>query len=171
MKIGLLSDTHGYLDPKVFDYFAACDELWHAGDIGSMEVAVALEQFKPVKAVYGNIDDSTLRAKYPEDLWFECEGVEILMTHIAGAPPRYNPRIKKILASRTPAVLVCGHSHILRVIIDKARNLVYLNPEAAGQQGFHLMRTILRFEITGGMVANMEVIELGKRGQIVGSRQ
>ena len=170
MKIGLLSDTHGYLDPKVFDYFGACDEVWHAGDIGSSDVAAALENFKPTKAVYGNIDDKVLRTKYPEDLWFQCEGMEIWMTHIAGTPPRYNPRIKKILESRTPAILVCGHSHILRVMNDKTRNLLYLNPGAAGQQGFHHMRTLLRFDVADGAVINMEVIELGKRG-IVGSRQ
>lgn len=170
MKIGLLSDTHGYLDTKVFDYFVDCDELWHAGDIGSMEVAAALEHFKPMKAVYGNIDDRIIRAKYPEDLWFQCEGMDIWMTHIAGVPPRYNPRVKKILTSRTPTILVCGHSHILRVMNDKTRNLLYLNPGAAGQQGFHHMRTLLRFEIADGAVSNMEVIELGKRGA-VGSRQ
>lgn len=164
MKIGLLSDTHGYLDPKILDHFGPCDELWHAGDIGSMEVAAALERFKPMKAVYGNIDDMALRTKYPEDLWFQCEGVEIWMTHIAGAPPRYNPRVRKILASRAPAALVCGHSHILRVINDKTHKFLYLNPGAAGHQGFHPMRTLLRFDIADGRFANMEVIELGKRG-------
>ena len=171
MKIGLLSDTHGYLDPRVFDYFKSCDEVWHAGDLGTSEVATALENFKPFKAVFGNIDDTVLRARYPEDLWFQCGGLEVWMTHIAGVPPRYNPRVRKILGSQTPALLVCGHSHILRVMNDKTNNLLYLNPGAAGHQGFHLMRTLLRFEIKDGSVLKMEVIELGKRGELTGSRQ
>lgn len=164
MKIGLLSDTHGYLDPAVFTYFETCDEVWHAGDIGTEEVAASLENFKPLKTVYGNIDGRTLRERYPEDLWFQCEGLSVWMTHIAGAPPRYNPRVRKVLTERRPAILVCGHSHILRVINDKANDTLYLNPGAAGHEGFHHMRTLLRFSITDGIASGMEVIELGKRG-------
>jgi putative phosphoesterase len=167
MKIGLLSDTHGYLDEKVFDYLKNCDEVWHAGDIGSKELADKLETFKPLKAVYGNIDDPEMQQRYVEDLWFKCEDATVLITHIAGSPPNYNSRIKKIFEEKTPDILVCGHSHILKIIPDKKHNLLYLNPGAAGNQGFHHMKTLLRFEVTGKKVANMEVIELGKRGALV----
>lgn len=168
MKIGLLSDTHGYLDPRIFQYFSECDEVWHGGDIGTLEVARSLDEFKPMKAVFGNIDDKDIQLRYPEDLWFESEGVSVLMTHIAGSPPRYNPRVRKLLSSRVPDILVCGHSHILRVGKDPAYNgMLYLNPGAAGNQGFHHMRTLLRFEISRKEVKNMEVIELGRRGALV----
>ena len=167
MKIGLLSDTHGYLDPRIFQYFSECDEIWHGGDIGTLEVARSLEEFKQMKAVFGNIDDKDIQVRYPEDLWFECEGLSVLITHIAGAPPRYNPRVRKLLSSRVADILVCGHSHILRVGRDPAYNgMLYLNPGAAGNQGFHHMRTLLRFEISRKEVRNMEVIELGRRGML-----
>jgi hypothetical protein len=167
MKIGLLSDTHGFLDPKVFEHFKSCDEIWHGGDIGTMQVADALEKFKPLRAVFGNIDDKDIQVKFPEDLWFECEGLMIWMTHIGGAPPRYNPRVKKLLATRVPDIFICGHSHILRVARDPAlHGMLYLNPGAAGNQGFHHMKTMLRFEIIEKEVKNMEVIELGRRGLI-----
>ena len=167
MRIGLLSDTHSYLDPKIFEYFADCDEVWHAGDIGGAEVADSLEAFKPFRAVYGNIDDKVLQARYPEDFWFFCEGVEIWMTHIAGSPPNYNPRVKKILKDKKPAVLICGHSHILRVKRDENYNMLYINPGAAGNHGFHSIKTIIRMEIAGGKIARMEAIELGKRGELI----
>lgn len=166
MRIGLLSDTHGYLDQKVFDYFADCDEVWHAGDIGSWKLADQLEQFKPFKAVYGNIDDPIMQKRYTEDLWFTCDDASVFITHIAGTPSRYNPRVKKILESKKPDILICGHSHILKVIYDKKFETLFLNPGAAGNQGFHHMRTMLRFEIAGKKVLKMEVIELGKRGAI-----
>ncbi|NOT73987.1 MAG: metallophosphoesterase family protein [Cyclobacteriaceae bacterium] len=165
MKIGLLSDTHSYLDPKVFEYFKECDEIWHAGDIGDPAVIDALENFKPVRAVYGNIDDKNLQIRFPEDLWFECEGTKIWMTHIGGAPPNYNPRVKKILKEKTPDIFICGHSHILRVKKDDRYNMLYINPGAAGNHGFHRMKTLIRMEITTGKVSRMEVIELGLRGQ------
>ena len=168
MKIGLLSDTHGFLDPRVFDYFRQCDEVWHGGDIGDMQVARSLEVFKPLRAVFGNIDDRDIQVRYPEDLWFDCEGMSVWITHIAGVPPRYNPRTKKVLKTRTPDILVCGHSHILRVAKDPAHGgMLYLNPGAAGNQGFHHMRTLLRFEISAAAVRNLEVIELGRRGALV----
>ena len=166
MKVGLISDTHGYLDKKVFDYFAGCDEVWHAGDIGSGAVADELEKFKPLKAVYGNIDDPAMQRRYPEDLWFTCERSTIWITHIAGAPPNYNSRIKKLLAEKKPDILICGHSHILKVMHDKNYDMLFLNPGAAGNQGFHYMKTLLRFDISGKKISNMEVIELGKRGAI-----
>lgn len=167
MKVGLLSDTHSYLDPKVFDYFKECDEIWHGGDIGDAAVINDLEKFKPVRAVFGNIDDKEMQARFPEDLWFTCEGLTIWMTHIGGAPPNYNPRIKKILKDRLPDIFICGHSHILRIKKDpKYKNMLYLNPGAAGNHGFHHIKTLVRFEVIGKEIKNMEVIELGKRGAI-----
>lgn len=165
MKIGLLSDTHSDLDPNVFEYFKSCDEVWHAGDIGDPAVALKLEAFKPFRAVYGNIDNKDLQVKFPEDLWFECEGLTVWMTHIGGAPPNYNPRIKKVLKEKIPDMFICGHSHILRIKKDAAYNgMLYLNPGAAGNHGFHHIKTIVRFDVTGKEIKNMEVIELGKRG-------
>lgn len=166
MKIGLLSDTHSFLDPKVFDYFQGCDEIWHGGDFG-IGVLEQLESFKPVRAVFGNIDDLELRTKLPEDLWFTCEGLSVFMTHIGGAPPNYNPRVKKILSARIPDIFICGHSHILRIKKDASyKNMLYLNPGAAGNHGFHSVKTLVRFEISGTEIKNMEVIELGKRGAL-----
>ena len=167
MKIGLLSDTHSHLDPKVFEYFKDCDEIWHGGDIGDASVSNELEKFKPLRAVFGNIDDKEMQVRFPEDLWFSCEGLTIWMTHIGGAPPNYNPRIKKILKDRIPDIFICGHSHILRIKKDpNYKNMLYLNPGAAGNHGFHLIKTLVRFEVTGKEIKNMEVIELGKRGAI-----
>lgn len=166
MKIGLISDTHSHLEDKVFEYFAHCDEVWHAGDFGE-GVLEKLEAFKPVRAVFGNIDSQDLRQRLPEDLWFTCEGLIIFMTHIGGAPPNYNPRVKKILKERIPDIFICGHSHILRIKKDVAfNNMLYLNPGAAGNHGFHTIKTLVRFEITEGVIKNMEVIELGKRGEL-----
>ncbi len=166
MKIGLISDTHSHLDPKVFTYFSACDEIWHAGDIGDATVANELEKFKPLRAVFGNIDDKALQTRYAEDLWFTCEGLTIWMTHIGGAPPHYNPRIKKQLKEKVPDVFICGHSHILRVKKDPATNMLYINPGAAGNHGFHSMKTLIRFEINNKIISKLEVIELGKRGAL-----
>ena len=127
MKIGLFSDTHGYLDPAIFDYFQGCDEIWHAGDIGNSEVLHQLQEFKPTKAVFGNIDSMDLHHSLPEDLSFDCEGAKVLMTHIAGKPPKYNQRILGVIQTESPTIVVCGHSHILRVIYDKSNQLLYLN--------------------------------------------
>lgn len=165
MKIGLISDTHGWLDGKVLEHFSDCDEIWHGGDIGSMDLVRTLEAFKPLRAVYGNIDDQNMQVRFPEDLFFECEGFSVWMTHIGGAPPRYNPRVKKMLKTRSPDIFICGHSHILRVAKDPALNgMLYINPGAAGNQGFHHMRTIIRMEIAARELKNMEVVELGRRG-------
>lgn len=165
MKIGLLSDTHGFLDPRILKHFRDCDELWHAGDIGSTAVADELQSFKPLRAVYGNIDDKDIQVRFPEDLRFTCESLSVWITHIAGAPPRYTSRVKKMLATQTPDILVCGHSHILRVAKDPAfSGMLYLNPGAAGNQGFHPVKTLLRFEILRKEVRSMEVVELGRRG-------
>jgi uncharacterized protein len=168
MKIGLISDTHGYLDSRVFKYFEVCDEIWHAGDIGDLEIMTRLEQVKPVRAVFGNIDDLAIRHVYPEDLWMTCEGVSVWMTHIAGSPPNYNPRIKKKLAVEAPDILICGHSHILRIKRDERYgNMLYVNPGAAGNHGFHRMKTLVRFTLADKTIKDMEVIELGRRGEIV----
>ncbi len=167
MKIGLLSDTHSYLDSKIFDYFKECDEVWHAGDIGDKSLITELEKFKTFRAVFGNIDEKPIQHSLPEDLWITIEGITFLMTHIGGVPPNYNPRIKKILKEKTPDVFICGHSHIMRVTRDpNFKNLLYINPGAAGNHGFHNIKTIVRFEINNGKIENMEVIELGKRGAI-----
>lgn len=167
MKIGLLSDTHGFLDPKVFTHFESCDEIWHAGDIGDIEVINALEQFKPLRAVYGNIDDRSMQRRFPEDLRFDCDGLTVWMTHIGGKPPRYNPRVKKELMDSAPDLFICGHTHILRIQRDPdLNNMLYLNPGAAGNHGFHPAKTLVRFSIAKGKIQQLEVIELGKRGQL-----
>ena len=165
MKIGLLSDTHGFLDTKIFDHFRDCDEVWHAGDIGDLKVAEQMQTFKPLRAVYGNIDDKDVQIRFPEDLFFKCEDLSVWITHIGGAPPRYNPRIKKMLKAHVPDIFICGHSHILRIAKDPDyHGMLYVNPGAAGNQGFHHMKTLVRFEISRKEIKNMEVIEIGKRG-------
>ncbi len=165
-RIGLLSDTHGFLDPKVLEHFKDCDEIWHAGDIGHMKVISQLEKLKPVRAVFGNIDDKSIQIKFPEDLWMVVEGLTIWMTHIAGSPPNYNPRVKGILKEKVPAILICGHSHILKIVRDKERNMLFINPGAAGNHGLHRMKTLVRFEIDQKEIKKLEVIELGKRGAL-----
>ena len=167
MRIGLLSDTHGFLDHQVFTYLEQCDEIWHAGDIGNSAVADALVKWKPLRAVFGNVDGGELRTRFPEDLYFNCEGLKVWMTHIGGSPPKYNPRVRKLLPSVMPDIFICGHSHILKVGRDAVHNnLLFLNPGAAGNHGFHVMKTILRFDILDGSVNNLEVVDLGKRGLI-----
>jgi len=168
MNIGLLSDTHGYIDEKVYDHFQSCDEIWHAGDIGSSEVLTKLESFKPLKAVWGNIDNKAIQSLLPEDLWFDCEGMKVFMTHIGGYPPRFNKRIREILKVRVPDLFICGHSHILKIMTDPSHNkMLYINPGAAGQQGFHKVKTLVRFSILEGQLKTLQVIELGSRAQIL----
>lgn len=166
MKVGLLSDTHSFLDPAVFDYFAECDEIWHAGDIGALEVLDQLEAFKPVRAVYGNIDDTAMRQRTPLNNLFSVAGLSVFITHIGGYPGRYTPRVRKLLDEHKPDVYICGHSHILKVMMDKKRQVLHLNPGACGKHGFHRMRTLLRFDIIDARVTNLEVIELGLRGAV-----
>lgn len=170
IHIGLISDTHGFLDERVFDYFAACDEIWHAGDIGEPTVAEQLAAFKPLRAVYGNIDTSAIRRQYPENQIFQCGKLKVWITHIGGYPPRYTPALKKQLDQIRPELFICGHSHILKVMPDKERQLLHLNPGAAGHEGFHKIRTLLRFAVDteqAGLasIGQLEVIELGKRGR------
>ncbi len=163
-KIGLISDTHSYLDESVFTHFSSCDEIWHLGDIGDWKVYESLANFKPTKAVWGNIDDHIVRSYIPETLHFECEGLGIVLTHIGAIPPYYNKNIKMLLDMYQPNIFICGHSHILRVIKDKKRpNLVYINPGAAGKHGFHRMRTLMRMDLNEGRITNLEVVELGLR--------
>ena len=162
-RIGLISDTHNYLDEAVFKHFENCDEIWHAGDFGTIELANQLASFKPLKAVYGNIDGSDIRAIYPEQLVFNCEDVKVMMRHIGGYPPRYNPDTKKELLIHQPQLFISGHSHILKVIYDDKINCLHMNPGAAGKQGWHKMRTLIRFVIDGKDMKDCEVIELGKK--------
>ena len=167
-RIGLLSDTHGYLDPRIFEHFSNCDEIWHAGDIGDIAIIDQLEKFKPLRVVFGNIDHSEITHRTAEHLQFELEGFSIWITHIGGAPPRYNPAVLPLLKKNLPDIFVCGHSHILRVIRDKElQDMLYINPGAAGKEGFHKIRTILRFNLHEGVISQMEVVELGKRGTIL----
>lgn len=159
-KIGLLSDTHSWWDDKYVKYFEDCDEIWHAGDIGSIDLALRFEALKPFRAVYGNIDDSKIRAAYPEFLRFTLEGIEVLMTHIGGYPGKYDPRVKNILYTNPPKLFISGHSHILKVMFDKKLNCLHINPGAAGKYGFHKVRTLVRFVLNAGNISDLEVIEL-----------
>ena len=165
-KIGLLSDTHSFLDEKIFDYFKDCDEIWHAGDIGHFNLVEQLEAFKPLKAVYGNIDNAKIRAEFPLDLRWDCEGLNVWMTHIGGYPGRYNKRVRTLLATDPPNLFICGHSHILKIMPDKKHNLLHINPGACGVHGFHKMKTIVRFSVENAKIDNLEVIELGLRAKI-----
>jgi uncharacterized protein len=166
MQIGLLSDTHSYLDEKILEYFKDCDELWHAGDVGNEKVLHQLESFKPVKAVYGNIDTGYVKQHCPLDLRFDCEGIDVWITHIGGYPGKYNKRVRDIMRSNPPKLFICGHSHILKVVPDRQYDLLHINPGACGHEGFHQVRTIIRFSINDKKIQNLEVIELGKRGSL-----
>jgi uncharacterized protein len=161
-RIGLLSDTHGHWDNKLADFFERCDEIWHAGDIGSSEVADTIVKFKPFVAVHGNIDDHKLRIVYPKIQRFTCEGVDVFITHIGGTPSRYEQSIVPIIEANPPKLFICGHSHILKVMYDKKRNFLYMNPGAAGISGFHKFRTALRFTIEGCDIKDLEVLEIAR---------
>lgn len=162
-RIGLISDTHGYLDEAILKHFENCDEVWHAGDWG-YGLNTALSGSLPVvRGVYGNIDNNDIRNAYPEQLVFMCEDVKVMMRHIGGSPPNYNPETKKELLIHQPQLFICGHSHILKIMYDDKINCLYMNPGAAGKQGWHKVRTIIRFVIDGKDMKNCEVIELGKR--------
>lgn len=161
-KIGLIADTHGYLDETIFNHLETCNEIWHAGDFGA-EVAEKLKAFKPLKGVYGNIDGYDIRSIYPEQLVFTCEGVKVMMRHIGGYPPKYNPETKKELLLHQPQLFISGHSHILKVMYDDKMECLHMNPGAAGKQGWHKIRTLIRFVIDGKNMKDCEVVELGKR--------
>lgn len=164
-RIGLISDTHGFLDETVFRYFEQCHEIWHAGDFGHMELAKQIEAQSrlTIKGVYGNIDGQDIRSVYPEQLVFMCEEVKVMMRHIGGYPPGYNPETRKELKLHQPQLFISGHSHILKVMYDDKINCLHMNPGAAGKQGWHKMRTIIRFTIDGKDMKDCEVIELGKK--------
>jgi len=162
-RIGLLSDTHHYLDESIFRHFEACDEIWHAGDFGTAALAAKLSDFKPLRGVYGNIDGQDIRSLYPEKLRWQCEGVEVFMTHIGGYPPKYNPAVRKELTAAPPQLFICGHSHILKILFDDKLQCLHMNPGAAGNQGWHQVRTLIRFTVDGRDMKDCEVIELGKR--------
>lgn len=161
--IGLLSDTHHYLDPAIYKHFQHCDEIWHAGDFGTDEIANALAAFKPLRGVYGNIDGQDIRSNHPLSLSWKTENVQVLMTHIGGYPPKYNPSAKKLIVEMKPKLFICGHSHILKVMYDKAFNCLHMNPGAAGKQGWHQISTLIRFCIDDSEIKNCQVIELGSR--------
>ena len=161
-KILLLSDTHSYIDDAVIKYVKQADEVWHVGDIGSLEVTDSIKVLKPLRAVYGNIDDVKARLEFPLDNRFMCEGVDVWMTHIGGYPNRYNVRIREQIKENPPQLFISGHSHILKVMPDKKLNLLHMNPGAIGKHGFHKVRTMLRFTIDGKKIDNLEVIEFKK---------
>jgi len=162
-KILLLSDTHSHIDDRILNYVHQADEVWHAGDIGDLKVTDTLKKLKPLRAVYGNIDDHEARLEFPLNNRFMCEGMDVWITHIGGYPGKYNIAIRKELKENPPQLFICGHSHILKVQFDKALNCLHMNPGAAGIYGFHQIRTMLRFEIDKGKIQQLEVIELGKR--------
>lgn len=160
-KILLLSDTHGFLDTRILSYAKDVDEIWHAGDIGSFDITDMLEATKPIRVVYGNIDDASIRQQFDEELFFELEGVKVLMTHIGGKPKKYAKGVSQRIDALNPDLFVCGHSHILRVEYDQSKKVLYLNPGAAGKHGFHKKQTFLLFEISDGKAQNLVVVELG----------
>ena len=164
-KIGLLSDTHGFLDDKVFEHFKDCDEVWHAGDIGTVEVADRLAAFKPLRAVYGNIDGDKFRVMFKQHERWMCEGVDVWMTHIGGYPGKYAREVKPEIFMHPPKLFISGHSHILKVMYDKKLGTLHINPGAEGKYGFHNVRTLVRFEIDGTDIRNLEVIEIGLHRQ------
>lgn len=161
--IGLMSDTHGYWDDRYLKYFEPCDEIWHAGDIGSIELADRLNAFRPLRAVYGNADGQDVRLVYPEIQRFTVDGASVLMKHIGGYPGHYDPSVREALKAEHPKLFVSGHSHILKVKFDRTLGILHINPGAAGIYGFHKVRTLVRFRIDGGTFKDLEVIELGQR--------
>ncbi|MFD2726669.1 metallophosphoesterase family protein [Hyunsoonleella rubra] len=161
-KILLLSDTHGYIDNDILKYAKQADEVWHAGDIGDVKVTDAIKALKPLRGVYGNIDDTKIRAEFPEHNRFKCEDVDVWITHIGGYPGAYDRRVREAIKLNPPRLFICGHSHILKVMPDKKLNLLHMNPGAVGKHGFHKKRTMLRFTIDGKTIDNLEVIEFNR---------
>lgn len=163
IRIGLISDTHNYLDPAVFEHFKNVDEIWHAGDFGSASLAEQLSSFKPLRGVYGNIDSNDIYSVYPGQLVFKCEDVKVMMRHIGGYPPKYNSETKNEILINKPQLFISGHSHILKIMYDEKLNCLHINPGAAGKHGWHKIRTVVRFAIDGKEIKDCEVIELGPR--------
>jgi uncharacterized protein len=164
-RILLLSDTHGYLDDAILRHASAADEIWHAGDIGTEKLTDTLSSIKPLRAVYGNADGHVLRTIFPLETEFSIEGLKVWMIHIGGYPGHYPQKIKQVLAEKKPGLFICGHSHILKIIRDATLQLVHMNPGAAGIQGFHQVRTMIRFTVNKGQIHNVDVIELGPKGK------
>ncbi len=162
-KILLLSDTHSHIDATILKYINLADEVWHAGDIGNLLVTDQIKKIKPLRGVFGNIDDDVARMEFPLHNRFMCENVDVWITHIGGYPEKYNPNIREELSLNPPKLFICGHSHILKVIFDKKNNFLHMNPGAAGISGFHQVRTMLRFVIDGDKIKDLEIVELGKR--------
>ncbi|GAB3815492.1 metallophosphoesterase family protein [Pontibacter rugosus] len=164
MKIGLLSDTHSYIDDQIMRLLTGCDEIWHACDFGSIEVSDRLQEIAPLRGVYGNMDGQDIRQVHPKVQRFDVEGLDVLMTHIGGYPGKYHPDVRDIIKENPPKLYITGHSHILKVMSDKnLNNLLHINPGAAGKHGFHKIRTMVRFSVEAGLVKDLQVIELGKR--------
>jgi len=166
IKVGLISDSHGFIDEKTLAHLQDVDEIWHAGDIGEEKVMEALPKDKKIRAVYGNIDDLAARQKYPEELVFELEGAKVMMVHIGGKPPRYATGLKRRIKEVRPTLFICGHSHICRLEFDQELGCLYMNPGAIGNHGFHQVRTMLKFDLEAGQPKNLRVVELGKRGSL-----
>jgi len=162
-QIALLSDTHNYLEPKIFKYLEPCHQIWHAGDIGTIAITDELSKIKPLIAVYGNIDGQDVRKVHPKNQRFMCENVDVFMTHIGGYPERYSSDALIEIKKKSPQLFICGHSHILKVMFDKKYNLLHINPGAAGIHGFHKVKTMVRFTIDGDKIKDLEAIELGPR--------
>ncbi|MBN2213741.1 MAG: metallophosphoesterase family protein [Bacteroidales bacterium] len=162
-KIGLLSDTHGFLDKRIYEYFADCHEIWHAGDIGNIEIADLLSAFKPFRAVYGNIDNHDVRMSFPESARFMCEDVDVFMKHIGGHPGKYDRSVIQLISNNPPGLFISGHSHILKVMYDKKKRLLHINPGAAGKTGLHKVQSIVRFHIEKDKIKDLEIIELGEK--------
>lgn len=161
--IGLLSDTHSYLPPQVFEHFKDCDEIWHAGDFGDEAVVRSLQAFRPLRGVYGNIDGQEIRNEFPLENIFYCEEVKVLMKHIGGYPKKYAPGVKDLIKKERPQLFISGHSHILKIIYDNELHCLHINPGACGQQGWHQIKTLVKFSIDGKEIKDCKIIELGKK--------
>lgn len=162
-KIGLISDTHGFIDNRIFDFFKDCNEIWHAGDIGNLQTADKLANFKTLRAVYGNIDGTEVRAVYKQNARFNCENMDVWITHIGGYPGRYDPRVRKQLLKNPPDIFIAGHSHTLKIIHDPKIDCLHINPGAAGNHGFHKVKTAIRFEIDNKNIKNLEILEMKRK--------
>ena len=162
-KILLLSDTHGHIDKRILTYVEQADEVWHAGDIGTISITDQIQELKPLKAVFGNIDGAEIRKEFPLNQRFKCEEVDVWITHIGGYPGKYSPAVREEIHRDPPKIFISGHSHILKVMNDKKLGILHMNPGAAGKQGFHQVRTMLRFKIDGSKIEDLEVVELGKK--------
>ncbi len=165
-KIALISDTHGLIPEDVLPFLRDADEIWHAGDLGSVETLDQMESIKEFRAVYGNIDDHKVRLQCPLDLSFNCEGVKVFMTHIGGYPGRYNSRVRSLLDDQKPNLYICGHSHICKIVRDNKRGIIHMNPGACGYNGFHLMRTMILLECHESKISNVKIVELGLRSKL-----